>query len=169
MRRLGKRTAALRGFAPVLDGGIETLILGSFPSETSLAAGQYYAHPSNQFWPILGRLLDEPLPSLAYRARLARLLAHRIGLWDVLGACERAGSLDADIRAARPNDFAALLAAAPRLRHVLFNGRSAGRFAPHFAAAGFGVAVLPSTSAAHAGCSLERKLCAWRQALAGPA
>lgn len=160
------RRVPLRGFAPVVDRRVETLILGSFPSEASLAAGQYYAHPSNQFWPILGRLLDEPLPSLAYRARLARLLAHRIGLWDVLGACERAGSLDASIRAARPNDFTPLLARAPHLRRVLFNGRGAGRFAPHLVAAGRVVAVLPSTSAAHAGMSFERKLEAWRQALA---
>ena len=161
------RKALQVGFAPVLDSRVETLILGSFPSEASLAAGQYYAHPRNQFWPILGALLGEPLPALPYTQRLARLLAHRIGLWDVLGACRREGSLDAAIRAPRPNDFAPLLRQAPRLRRVLFNGQAAGRFAERFAAAGLAVAVLPSTSPAHAGRSVEQKLALWRAAL-GP-
>lgn len=158
------RDMPLRGFPPVIDRRIETLILGSFPSEASLAAGQYYAHPRNQFWPIVGDLLDEPLATLPYAQRLARLLAHRVGLWDVLGACERAGSLDADIRAPQPNAFAPLLRRAPHLRRVLFNGQTAGRFAPRFAAAGLTVAVLPSTSPAHAGRSVEQKLALWRAA-----
>jgi hypoxanthine-DNA glycosylase len=160
------RAAPLRGFAPVIDRAVDTLILGSFPSEASLAAGQYYAHPRNQFWPILGRILEEPLPALPYRERLQRLLAHRIGLWDVLGACERSGSLDAAIRAPQANDFAPLLARAPRLVRVRFNGQAAGRFAARFAAAGLDVAVLPSTSPAHAGRSLEQKYALWQQALA---
>jgi len=159
--------APLRGFAPVIDRRVETLFLGSFPGRASLAAGRYYAHPRNQFWSLVGRLLDEPLPELPYRARLQRLLAHRVGLWDVLHACERAGSLDADIRRPRPNDFEPLLARAPRLRRVLFNGSAAGRFAPRFAAAGLSVAVLPSSSPAHAGRSLDQKLEAWRRAWLG--
>jgi hypoxanthine-DNA glycosylase len=160
------RPAPLRGFQPVIDRHVETLILGSFPSEASLAAGQYYAHPRNQFWPIVGRVLGEPLVELPYCVRLQRLLAHRVGLWDVLGACERQGSLDADIRAPQPNAFAPLLRQAPRLRRVLFNGLAAGRFAARFAAAGLQVAILPSTSPAHAGRSFDHKLALWRQALA---
>jgi hypoxanthine-DNA glycosylase len=158
------RRPPLRGFRPVIDRHVETLILGSFPSEASLAAGQYYAHPRNQFWPILGSVLGEPLATLPYRQRLQRLLAHRVGLWDVLGACHREGSLDASIRSPRPNAFAPLLRRAPRLRRVLFNGQTAGRFAPRFAAAGLQVAVLPSTSPAHAGRSVEQKLALWRAA-----
>lgn len=164
MTRLAK-SLALRGFPPVIDARVRTVILGSFPSEASLAAGQYYAHPRNQFWPILGRVLGEPLHELAYEQRLRRMLAHRIGLWDVLGACERTGSLDAHIRAPQANDFAPLLALAPRLTRVLFNGQTAGRFAARFAAAGLAVAVLPSTSPAHAGRSFEQKLALWQAAL----
>jgi len=160
------RNVPLRGFAPVIDRHVETLILGSFPSEASLAAGQYYAHPRNQFWSILGQCIDEPLATLPYRRRLRRLLAHRIGLWDVLGACQREGSLDAAIRAPQANDFGPLLGRAPRLARVLFNGQAAGRFAPRFAAAGLAVSVLPSTSPAHAGRSLSQKLALWRRALA---
>jgi hypoxanthine-DNA glycosylase len=155
----------LRGFPPIIDRRTETLILGSFPSEASLAAGQYYAHPRNQFWRLLGALLGEPLADLDYVERAGRVLAHRIGIWDVLDACRRPGSLDADIRDPRPNDFATLRALAPRLKRVLFNGGTAGRFAPQFAAAGFATAVLPSSSPAHAGRSYEQKQALWRAAL----
>jgi hypoxanthine-DNA glycosylase len=151
----------LRGFPPIIDRNVERLILGSFPSAASLAAGQYYAHPRNQFWPILGRLLGEPLPELAYEERIPRVLAHRVGIWDVYGACDRAGSADTAIRHPQPNAFARLRRLAPRLRSVAFNGLAAGRFRPLFDQAGFATAVLPSTSPAHAGRSLEQKLELW--------
>ena len=51
----------LTGLPPILDAGIETLILGSFPAPASLAAQQYYAHRQNQFWRVLAALLDEAL------------------------------------------------------------------------------------------------------------
>jgi hypoxanthine-DNA glycosylase len=158
----------LRGFPPIIDERTETLFLGSFPSEASLAAGEYYAYPRNQFWRLLGALLDEPLAELGYEARCARVLAHRVGIWDVLGACNRTGSLDARIRDAKPNDFAALRRCAPRLRRVLFNGAAAGRFARPFAAAGFATAVLPSSSPAHAARDFEQKLALWRAAFQSP-
>jgi hypoxanthine-DNA glycosylase len=158
-------TRLRRGFAPIVDARTETLILGSFPSEASLAAGQYYAHPRNQFWRLLGELLGEPLAELDYGERAERVLAHRVGIWDVLDACRRPGSLDADIRDARANDFAVLHRMAPRLKRVLFNGGTAGRFARRFAAAGFATAVLPSSSPAHAGRSYAQKLALWRAAL----
>ncbi|HVE90328.1 MAG TPA: DNA-deoxyinosine glycosylase [Burkholderiaceae bacterium] len=153
---------SLRGFAPVIDRTVERLILGSFPSEASLAAGQYYAHPRNQFWRLLADLLDEPLVEMSYQRRLQRVLAHRLGIWDVLDACDRQGSGDASIRNQKANRFARLHRLAPRLTAVAFNGQAAGRFAPEFAAAGFQTAVLPSSSPAHAGRSFEQKLAFWR-------
>jgi hypoxanthine-DNA glycosylase len=155
----------LQGFPPVLDARVRRLILGSFPSEASLAAGQYYAHPRNQFWRLLGALLGEPLAELPYRQRLKRVLAHRIGIWDVLDACEREGSLDSHIRRHQPNDFTRLKRLAPRLDRVIFNGATAGRFAREFAAAGFETRIAPSTSPAHAARSFEQKLALWRAAL----
>ena len=99
----------LRGFPPVVAADTHTLILGSFPGEASLAATQYYAHPRNQFWRLLGAVLNEPsLHDLPYDARLERVLAHGIGIWDVLDACHRQGSLDSAIRNAQPNDFDSL-------------------------------------------------------------
>src|SRR5688500_6423737 len=112
----------LRGFPPVVDSDVERLILGSFPSEASLAAGQYYAHPRNQFWPLLAALLGEPLAEMPYPQRLQRVLAHRLGIWDVLDACDREGSGDASIRNQKANRFARLHRLAPRRKMVAFNG-----------------------------------------------
>jgi len=159
--RAAAGAAPLRGFAPIIDTHVERLILGSFPSAASLAAGEYYAHPRNQFWPILGRLLAEPLHELPYSERVQRVLEHHVGIWDVYDACDRAGSADTAIRHPRPNAFARLRRLAPRLRSVAFNGLAAGRFRPLFDQAGFATAVLPSTSPAHAGRSLEQKLEQW--------
>lgn len=165
MTRTEKQVDAplLTGFPPVLDAHTRILVLGSFPGAASLAASQYYAHPRNGFWRLIGAVLSEPLAELPYEARLERLLAHRIGLWDVLDACYREGSLDSAIRDPRPNDFSPLKARCPALAKVCFNGKTSGRFAPQFAAAGFATLVLPSSSPANASLSFEQKLAVWRQ------
>jgi hypoxanthine-DNA glycosylase len=155
----------LAGFEPVGDPATHTLILGSFPGVASLAATQYYAHPRNQFWRLVGAALGEPLQELRYDDRLARLVAHGIGLWDVLGACEREGSLDSAIRHASPNDFAEFRTRFPALRRVCFNGKTSGRFAPVIGAAGYATRVLPSSSAANAMLSFDQKLRLWRDIL----
>jgi hypoxanthine-DNA glycosylase len=152
----------LSGLAPVIAPDTRVLVLGSFPGAASLAAGQYYAHPRNQLWPILSELTGEPLAQMAYEERLPRLLAHGFGLWDVLGACEREGSLDSAIRKPAANDFARLRVVCPQLQAVGFNGQAAGKFAPLFAAQGYLTVVLPSTSPAHASLSFEEKLSRWR-------
>jgi hypoxanthine-DNA glycosylase len=155
----------LRGFPPVVAESTHTLILGSFPGEASLQATQYYAHPRNQFWRLLGAVIDEPLPELDYPTRLECVLKHGIGVWDVLAACTREGSLDAAIRNASPNDFASFREYAPALKKVCFNGKTAGRFAPVIAAAGYETLVLPSSSPANAMLSFDQKLRLWRDIL----
>lgn len=150
------------GLAPVIDARTRILILGSFPGAASLAAAQYYAHPRNLLWPILSRLTGEDLVTLPYAERLPRLLAHGFGLWDVLGACEREGSLDSAIRAPAANDFARLHQLCPQLETVGFNGQTSGKFAPQFAEAGYRTLVLPSTSPAYASMTIEQKLFSWR-------
>lgn len=156
----------LTGLAPILDERAEVLILGSFPSPASLAAGQYYAHRQNQFWKILGAVLGAPLGEMDYGARVAAVRQARLAIWDVYAACEREGSQDSAIRAGEPNDFRRLLREAPGLSRVCFNGRTAGRFAPFLAALGYETVVLPSTSPAHAGMPFAEKLARWRAGLA---
>lgn len=156
----------LCGLPPVIGGAARVLILGSFPSAASLAAQQYYAHPRNQFWHILGAVLNQPLPLLDYPARIAFVEAAGIAIWDVFAECERDGSLDAAIRHARPNDLAALKKTAPALRRICFNGRMAARRVREAEALGYETRMLPSTSPAYAGLSLTGKLQCWRDALA---
>lgn len=155
--------STLTGLAPVLDQSTRILILGSFPGAASLAAGQYYAHPRNLLWPILSALTGEDLAALPYAQRLPRLLAHGFGLWDVLGECQRQGSLDSAIRKPAANDFARLRELCPLLETVGFNGQTSGKFAPQFAKAGYRTLVLPSTSPAHAALSFDLKFAQWRK------
>jgi hypoxanthine-DNA glycosylase len=153
----------LTGLAPVIDAGVRILVLGSFPGAASLAAGQYYAHPRNQFWRLISAVVGEDLAALPYAERLPRLLAHGVGLWDVLGECEREGSLDSAIRKPAANDFERLRVVCPLLETVGFNGQASGKFAPQFTAAGFRTVVLPSSSPAHMAMSFEQKLDVWRR------
>lgn len=155
----------LTGLAPVIDANTRILVLGSFPGAASLAAQQYYAHPRNQAWRLLSALVGEDLAAMPYAERLPRLLAHGFGLWDVLGACERAGSLDSAIRKPAANDFARLRELCPVLETVGFNGQAAGKFAPQFAAAGYRTFVLPSSSPAHVSVSFEQKQDIWNRLL----
>ena len=156
-------TADLRkqGLPPVLARDTRVLILGSFPGEASLAARQYYAHPRNHFWPLLGIVLEEPLVDLAYRARLARLKTKRVGLWDAIVACERQGSLDGAIRNAERGEIARVRRAAPKLELVCFNGKTAARAESQWCEAGYATLVLPSSSPAYTR-PLAEKLTAWR-------
>ncbi|MCX7156505.1 MAG: DNA-deoxyinosine glycosylase [Rhodocyclales bacterium] len=155
----------LHGLAPVIDQRARVLILGSFPSTASLAAQQYYAHPQNQFWRILGEVIGQPLKDMDYPARIVAVQAAGIAIWDVFASCERAGSLDTAIRDAVPNPLAALKESAPALRRICFNGGMAARRIREVEVLGFEAMVLPSTSPANATWSFERKLLAWRAAL----
>lgn len=112
---------------PVVEPGTRLLILGSLPGDASLAAERYYAHPQNQFWRLLGGALGEPLPTLDYAARLERLRARRVGLWDVVASAVRPGSLDGALRSVSANPLRALIADLPDLRAIAFNGGTAAR------------------------------------------
>jgi TDG/mug DNA glycosylase family protein len=165
--------ATVRSFPPVVAEGARVLVLGSVPGEKSVAARQYYAHPANDFWPIVAKWCGFDA-GLAYEERLQQLGARGIALWDVLASCEREGSLDASIAPAsmRCNDFAGLFAAHPTLGTVLCNGTTAHttfcrRVLPELGERGKALHVLrlPSTSPAHAGVRTAEKQAAWAAAL----
>lgn len=163
----------IRSFLPIADPQAETLILGSMPGAASLKAGQYYAHPQNQFWRIIAELLGLP-EGTDYADRVQALGARRIALWDVLDSCVRPGSMDSAITGEAPNDFRSFFLEHRRITRVFFNGAKAeASFRKHCRP----VMVefprlhyhrLPSTSPAHAGLSYSRKLMLWREAAALP-
>ncbi|MEO8278216.1 MAG: DNA-deoxyinosine glycosylase [Ideonella sp.] len=155
----------LRGLGPVVDRSTRLVVLGSFPGVASLEAGQYYAHPRNQFWAILSALWNEDLRALPYERRLQSLLAHGLGLWDVYASCRRQGSLDSAIEHAEMNDLQSLRQRAPRLRAVAHNGGESARHRRITAELGVAVLRLPSTSPANASWSFERKREAWHAVL----
>ena len=159
------RARRLQGLDPVVGPATRLLVLGSFPGVASLQAQQYYGHPRNQFWPILGALWGEDLVALPYAHRLQRLLAHGLGLWDVYAACEREGSLDSAIRQAEPNDLAGLVRRLPQLQAIAHNGGESAKAMKLTATLGLPVHRLPSTSPANASWRFERKLAAWGQVL----
>ena len=151
-------------FPPVADATVRVLLLGSMPGEESLRRREYYAHPRNAFWPIMGQLLGFD-PAVPYSERLERLLQHRIALWDVLSACYREGSLDSDIKTPEPNDIATFIREHSQLKAVYCNGQTAGRFLKKFFPVlpeGIPVTILPSTSPAHAGLAFPAKLAQWK-------
>ncbi len=143
------------------------------PGKAWLAANEYYAHPQNVFWRVVGELFDIPV-GVGYQQRLQTLTRNRIALWDVLKTCTRASSLDSDIVESSivVNDLVSFLAVHRQVRRVFFNGAKAEAsfrwyVAPDMPDKGAGLEFvrLPSTSPANASWSWERKLTAWRDAL----
>lgn len=154
----------LQGLPPVIARGTRLVVLGSFPGVASLQAGQYYAHPRNQFWPLVGVLWGLDLAALPYPARLAELRRRGLGLWDVYARCRREGSLDSAIEDAEFNDLASLRRRAPGLRVIAHNGGESARAMRLTRSLDLPALRLPSTSPANASWSFERKCAAWRAA-----
>jgi len=159
----------IRSFPPVADAQATVLILGSMPGKESLKQHQYYAHPQNAFWKLMGELVGAH-PNLPYPQRLHVLTATHIALWDVLHTCEREGSLDSDIELEEANDFASFFARHPHITQVFFNGSKAEQCFNRFvldkqALPPLKFHRLPSTSPAHAGMRYADKLQTWRAAI----
>lgn len=148
-------------FPPSVREDARLLVLGSLPGTVSLAAGQYYAHPRNLFWRLMGEVLETDLVALRYADRLEKLMQRRIGLWDVVKSAHRPGSLDAAIRNPAPNDLAALAARLPDLHGIAFNGGAAYTIGHKQAPAGIPLIRLPSSSPAHAAMPYEAKRALW--------
>jgi hypoxanthine-DNA glycosylase len=111
------------GFPPVSTGLDLVLVLGSFPGKASLQKQEYYGHPHNGFWRIMGELLKFD-PQLSYPARVRVLNRNRIALWDVLTSCSRKGSLDSSIQkdSIVLNDFENFFEKNRFIHTILFNG-----------------------------------------------
>ena len=151
-----------RSFPPVADARTRVLVLGSLPGERSLARAQYYAHPQNHFWRLIGAVIECDLVPLPYEERLAALLEAGVGLWDTVGAATRRGSLDSNIRGHSANPLNRLVGTLPALRAVGFNGaKSASLGMPQLAGReALTLLPLPSSSPAYT-IPFESKLDRW--------
>lgn len=151
------------GLPPIADAGTRLFILGSLPGERSLAESRYYAHPTNQFWKLVGHVIGVELHALEYCERLEQLKMHGIGLWDVVSAASREGSGDHAIRDAAHNDIGGLKRDFPQLRAIGLNGGFAAKEGMRLLSGieGLVLVALPSSSAANAGMPLAKKAAAW--------
>jgi hypoxanthine-DNA glycosylase len=151
-------------FPPIVNEQVRLLILGSLPGEESLRQAQYYAHPRNRFWDLVGAAINADLRALSYSDRLAALLHNGIGLWDVIADARRTGSLDSAIRDARENDLHQLAGSLPHLEAIAFNGKkaaTAGRKHLDEDERKYRLVDLPSSSPAYAAMPFADKLSRW--------
>lgn len=153
-----------RAFPPVINSDSKILILGTMPGEKSLQLGEYYGNRGNQFWRILFAMLGREL-TYDYTEKLNLLRQHGIAVWDVLQFCERAGSLDSNIKNEVPNDFEAFYKAYPQVRHIFFSSKNAAAYYDKYVGRRDGLTyqVLPSPSGANATKPFSAKLEEWSQ------
>jgi hypoxanthine-DNA glycosylase len=170
MARKSSTRTPICGFPPIAALDARVLVLGSMPSVASLAKQQYYGHPQNAFWPIMGRLFGAR-PEMPYDRRKETLCERGVAVWDVLRECHRDGSLDAAIcaRSEVANDFQSFFERQAGINIVFFNGQKAETaFRRHVLQEVMELRPdlryvrLPSTSPANAGMSFDEKLAAWR-------
>lgn len=161
--------ARAAGFPPIADSAATVLVLGSLPSVRSIEAHEYYAHPQNAFWRIMGKIVGAG-PELPYQKRTELLRENRVAVWDVLASSVRPGSMDSDIdeSTANANDFSSFFKTYADIRLVCFNGqKAAGLFEKLVLSKhptlmqGMRFETLPSTSPAFASMSFDEKLEKW--------
>lgn len=166
----------LTGLAPLVQPGAHILILGSMPGQASLDQQRYYGHPRNQFWPLMQALFGVDV-NLPYAERCQALQQAGVALWDVIGQCQRAGSLDSAIvsQSVSFNTLAEFCQCYPSIQQIWLNGGKAAQcfrqYQKHlqtqnqingWPAAPIQIRTLPSTSPAHASVSFAEKLALWR-------
>jgi hypoxanthine-DNA glycosylase len=151
------------GLLPVIDDRARVLLLGSFPSERSLATGEYYANRRNQFWSLLAAVFDFDA-DLPYLDRIDAVTNHGVALWDVVHSCRRAGSMDAKIDRTTlvVNDFRALLSRHQGIQRIFVNGLTALELFERHVETELPTVRLPSSSGALP-MSFADKLIRWRE------
>lgn len=147
---------------PVYDDHSRVLILGSFPSVKSREQQFFYGHKQNRFWRVMAQVLGCAVPESVEQKR-EMLLSHHVAVWDVIASCEITGSSDASIRDVAPNDLSRILSCAD-IGRIYTNGGKAHQLYQRYIypVNGREACLLPSTSPANAGYSLERLVEAWQ-------
>ncbi|MDD4855303.1 MAG: DNA-deoxyinosine glycosylase, partial [Sulfuricurvum sp.] len=143
-------------FPPIIDKHTRILFLGSFPSITSFEHSFYYAHPRNAFWSIMEKIFGVTFQD--NEDKKCFCIEKGIGVWDVIGSCERSNSSDSNLKNIVPNDFKKLLTEYPNIRVVAFTGKKAfDLFIKYYKDLSIEKVLLPSTSPAHAAMQFKEK------------
>ncbi len=158
-----------KSFLPVIDNKSKILILGSMPGVKSLQEQEYYAHPQNRFWKLMGLFCNEPeLHEYNYKRKLEILLKNNIALWDTIKTCLREGSLDTDIQKEIPNNIRELLNKYPNIKIICLNGNKAycafKKYFPDLSEK-YKCLKMPSTSPANAKFKLRDLYNIWNSAI----
>lgn len=122
-------------FDPLIDNNSKFVIIGTLPGRKSLIRKQYYADENNLFWDIIYRVIDHDKfksklvqEEFDYTTRCKFILAHKIGLWDILSSAKRQNSSDSKIYDERYNDFPKFLKGYPSVTKLIFNGAKAFKY-----------------------------------------
>ena len=155
-----------QSFDPIVDPETTIFILGTMPSDKSLALAEYYGNSRNRFWKIIATITNNELP-LTYSDKKELLTKTGIGVWDVVRKASRKGSLDSAIENEEPNDLDSFITTHKNIKVVGFNGaKSEALFNKYFdRKPGIRYVSLPSSSPANAGISFNALCNVWRQLL----
>lgn len=159
------QTHIVHPIGPLYDKDSRILILGSFPSVKSREQNFFYGHPQNRFWPLMARILDEPIP-VTIEQKKALVLSHGIAIWDTIYSCDITGSSDSSIRNVVPTDLKSIIEGS-QISRIFCNGSSSGRCFERYQEKALGrkATVLPSTSPANAAWNLDRLYEVWKTIL----
>src|SRR5699024_11381789 len=108
--------ASITGDLPIV------LIHRSVKRVKTLDKQEYYCNPRNHFWKILAELFHKKDSFQDYYEKVKFIKAHRLALWDSVGACERVGSLDMNIQTETPNDILKFIKDYPTIQLIACNG-----------------------------------------------
>lgn len=141
------------------------MILGSFPSVKSRESAFFYGNPQNRFWRVISAVFDDETPA-DIESKKAFLHRHKIALYDVIYSCDIIGSSDTSIENVTPSDIRGIIENS-KIKKIILNGKTAGKNFEKYqkAITDIPYAVLPSTSPANAGKTLDGLTEAWRNAL----
>ena len=140
------------------------LILGTFPSDKSIAAQAYYQDKShNSFYRIMESLFERQ----SGMSDKDFIINNHIALWDCMKEAEREGSLDANIKDYVPNDVEKFLSLHPTITTIVLNGKTdtTKKFEENFSVDElkhrYRILSLPSTSNSNS-INFNEKLNSWR-------
>lgn len=111
------------GLNPIVGEDPRILILGTFPSEVSRKAKEYYANPKNRFWYIIKHIFNGGEDFYYYHAGVRCLMNNHIAVWDIFNSkIDNGNSANKLITNPEDNDIASFLSQHPTIKRIVFNG-----------------------------------------------